>query len=415
MGRKKRVAKTRTVQLVAAPSPSSSPASMNWVQGIALFAMGAAIASIVSVMFSKPQAPGLQLSQSAGGNKQDVRTVWQLLDLSDDELDQVDVVELNLAVAIEIPGLEDLSIAEYQQVVDQWTEAIRREMDQGEAEFRKTPEQWENDIRFFRLGLVASYLNQVVGLEYVEDQKTAQQVSYSDPGQLFVHGAINTKTGTCGNMPVLHVAIGRRLGWPVSLATARSHAICRFDDGEAVFNIESTNSGKGGTFSSGTDEDYMKRFRLPKQAVECGSDLSSMSGRQMLGYFISLRARHYADIEKRDLADRDYALARSIFPNHRGTFMAAQQMAEVKGAEIFHSTEPGYPARLRMNRERQYAQHQAEARRISDLNRRNIEIMQQPFQAARQNFQNAPSDPFARPGLPQSSQQSFNNQSPQSW
>jgi len=317
------------------------------------------------------------------------RTVWQLLALPDAELEKVDVIELNLAVVREIPGLEDLDTAKYQRIVDGWANQVKAALLAGEMAFRQSPEKWKNDVRFFRLGQVAGYLDQEVGIAYIAEQKRAEQVRYTDPGDLFLHGLIDTNQGTCGNMPTLHVAIGRRLGWPVSLAAVASHAVCRYDDGQVAYNIEATRTDAGGTFSAGTDEEYLEEFNLPRRAVTSGSDLHGMTARQMFGYFIAMRARHFADTGRMDLADRDYALARALLPNHRRTWMASMDAAILKGTHLFNPDETGHPIGLTRWLNARFAPRQAdryrsaeeafaEAERINAINQLRMRQQAQP-------------------------------------
>lgn len=348
------------------------------------------------------------------------RTVWQLLALPDGELEKVDVIELNLAVAREIPGLEDLEIAKYQRIVDGWANDIRPRLPAAERVFAQTPERWQNDVRFFRLGQVAGYLDQEVGIAYIEEQKHAQiearktgksvEIRYTNPGDLFVHDLIDNKRGTCGNMPTLHVAIGRRLGWPVSLAAVKSHTVCRFDDGDVVYNIETTHTEQGGMFSAGSDSDYLKQFNLPSRAVASGSDLNSMTARQMLGYFIGLRARHFADTGRMDLADRDYALARALLPNHRKTWQASMEAAIFKGTHLFNPGEPEGPSGLAYWLNAQFAQRRpassstsmqeriAEAERINAINRMRMQQTHTPGMPT-QPTPGMPVNPYA-PAVP---------------
>ena len=79
-----------------------------------------------------------------------------------------------------------------------------------------------------------------------------------------------------------------RLGWPVSLASVKSHFISRYDDGEVHHNIEATNTHPGG-FVSNPDEMYIQRFDLPPKAITSGSDLRRLSTREMLGVFVAFR------------------------------------------------------------------------------------------------------------------------------
>lgn len=198
--------------------------------------------------------------------------------------------------------------------------------------------------------MLAQFLDEQVGIEYVPEQAESQRQGvkefyYTDPADLFLHGLIDRKTGTCATMPTLHVAIGRRLGWPVSLACVKSHYVCRYDDGQAVYNIETTDTGRGG-FAAGTDAAYARRYGLSKIAITSGSDLRQLTAREMLGVFIGSRARLYADTGRSDLAARDYALAHSLVPTNRKIYVALVGHLMNTGTRLFTENEHGHPRSL---------------------------------------------------------------------
>ena len=269
-------------------------------------------------------------------------TPWHFLALSDAELERADLVAMNLSVARGIPALKDLDVRRYCKQVDDWTQQFAQTLPSAEARFRQTPERWKNDIRFFRIGMLQGFLGHEIGIRYNEEQKVAQEVSYTNPGDLFLHGLIDTKNGTCGNMPTLHVAMSRRLGWPVSLACAKSHFMSRFDDGEVIYNIEAT-SMRVGSFCAEADEFYIEKDGLPKRAIACGSDLRKLTAREMMGAFFSLRARHHRDCNRSNVAEVDYCLARVLFPEHRATYREAVVPMFKRGLELFEPNELGHP------------------------------------------------------------------------
>jgi Transglutaminase-like superfamily len=197
----------------------------------------------------------------------EARTLWQLLALDDAELEATDLVEMNLSVAREIPSLKDLDVSRYCRTVDQWTDAFRKWLPGAERKFRNSPWKWKNDIHFFRVGMLAGFLGHEYGIIYNPAHKHLSEIRYTDPGQLFLHGLIDTKLGTCGNMATLHVAVCRRMGWPVSLACVKSHFISRFDNGQVVHNVEVTQTDHPGTFSSDTDAWYMKKLGIPQRPL----------------------------------------------------------------------------------------------------------------------------------------------------
>jgi hypothetical protein len=270
------------------------------------------------------------------------RCAEHLLALTDAELAGVDPVEMNLLVAKGIPSLADLDTQQYQRMADAWAEDIRRRLPAAEVEFHKTPLDWKGDVRFFRLGMVCWYVDQVLGIRYREDQGGLTWVRYTDPSDLFLNGVMDTRRGTCANMATLHVALGWRLGWPVSLACAGSHFICRYDDGEVTHNIEATNN-EGGGFHSHPDEFYLQRHRLPRKAITCGSDLRAVTPREMLGLFVGARARHLENTGLHEEAEADYLLARYLFPQNRRLQVARSFSSVQCSMDRFEPGEEGHP------------------------------------------------------------------------
>lgn len=275
----------------------------------------------------------------------DSSTVWQLLALPDDQLERADLVVVNLAVARGIPSLSNLDVAHYRHIVDEWTKQFAAELPGWEQMFRREPERFRNDVRFFRVGQLAGFLGHVAGIQYIEVQRKLTEVRYTNPSDLFLNGIIDTRRGTCGNMAALHVAIARRLGWPVSLACVAGHFISRYDDGEIVHNIEMSRVEQG-TYASDPDDDYIDKFKLPRRAIECGSDLRPLTMREMIGVFLSLRGRHRTDVGLRIEADQDYALSRSVFPTYRRAYIGAMEPALRRGATLFDRDEFGHPDSL---------------------------------------------------------------------
>lgn len=272
-------------------------------------------------------------------------TIWKLLALDEPELEKSDLVAANLAVARQIPALGKIDISRYVKTVDDWTQRFARQLPGMERMFRQTPARWKSDIRFFRVGMLQGFLGHEIGLRYIEEQKHVTAVSYTDPSDLFINGLIDKKQGTCGNMAALHVAMCRRMGWPVSLAVARSHLLSRFDDGQVIHNIEATSTHPG-AFASDPDEVYVEKFNLPQRAIACGSDLRKLTAREMIAVFLALRGRHYCDTNRMRLADLDFALSRVLFPNHRRTYVAAMVPMIQRGADLFDRDEVGHPNSL---------------------------------------------------------------------
>jgi hypothetical protein len=269
----------------------------------------------------------------------------QLLSLSNGELGQMDPVVMNLAVARGVPALANLDIGHYVQLADRWADDLQTRMPGMETEFRQSPEDWRNDLDFFRLGLVCWYVDVVLNVAYREDQREATDILYTDPTDLFLNGVMDTRRGTCANLPLLHVVLGRRIGLPVSLACVGSHLLCRFDDGQTTINIEATETGRGG-FSSQTDQFVLTKHQVPAKAQACGSDLRAVTPREMLGLFLGHRARHFENTGRLAEAEPDYLLARYLFPNSRMLSVTQTRISVQCSMKLFEPDEEGHPSGL---------------------------------------------------------------------
>lgn len=294
---------THAATLPMRPAGTGRRQHRRWIGiGVAVFA-GIALVALLSVDFranphqrsNPPLGPASALARTtppkAAPEAHDSLTVRQLLALSDEDLSRLDPLLVNLIVAREIPGLESLDVPRYSAVVDDWAARISRglaaaePMEAGSELYKRDPDLW-------RMGSMAIALaGPSFGVTYTKDTPRPSQ-----PAQLFVHGAIDTKVGTCSNLPVLYLALAHRLDWPLKAVVSRDHMWCRWDDGKPDgkrFNIEATNAasdGDTGSFSSETDEQYAQSLRTSKLAIDCGSDLTSLTPRQTLGVYLQTRA-----------------------------------------------------------------------------------------------------------------------------
>ena len=276
-------------------------------------------------------------------------TNLRLASLPERELVQVDPLVVNLLVAKKIPLLADLDVLQYQRQVNELAEDFRyRYLSYWEESFRREPECYRNDVRFFQVGLIGQFLQQEVGIRYLPEQRGLEQVRYINPSDLFLNGVLDTYQGTCGNMAALALAIGWRMGWAVSLACVHSHYVLRHDDGQFVFNIELTAELSGG-FSAPEDRHLIEDYDLPGQAMACGSDLKALTARERLGVFVWQRARHYRDLASESLdrqwlinAESDLMLSRYLFPNYRQTHRAAAFQLALSAEERFSPVEAGH-------------------------------------------------------------------------
>ncbi len=245
------------------------------------------------------------------------RPLWeQLLAWDEERLARTDPAVLNLEVAKGIPDLKDLDVEPYCRLLDHTAAGFARWLPTAEREFQADPAGWNNDLVRFRLGMLSQYLEQVLGVRYNEDQRDVKKIQYTNPGDLFLNGVLDTRQGTCGNMAVLYLSVCWRLGWPVFLALTGWHEICRYDDGTRTLNVETTAIGEGG-FGTPPDEYYIAKYNLLPEWITSGSDLTALRPRQMLGSFFGSRGRYWYDRRDALGATDDYRRATELFPQSR--------------------------------------------------------------------------------------------------
>src|SRR5436189_6411508 len=101
------------------------------------------------------------------GKDYSTTSLGDLLALPESALAAVDPLAINLIVAKGISSLSSIDIPHYQQIVDGWVlDMNRRCLPVWEMHFQAAPHDWENDIRYFRLGMLCQCLALEVGIQY---------------------------------------------------------------------------------------------------------------------------------------------------------------------------------------------------------------------------------------------------------
>jgi hypothetical protein len=215
----------------------------------------------------------------------------QLVRLSDEELSRFDIAEVNLACAESLPGAERINVSLCLRTIDRWTEHVRSTTKRILPRFYADPGNYENSENYFRALTMITVLIKSCGVRYNE-AKIPLDVPL-DLDDTFIHGIIQGNGGTCGTLPVLWAAVGRRLGYPIKLVATRTrkdvgHLFARWDDGGERFNIEVNNTGMG----TPTDDEYRNapHWGLSPVAEAAGGYLKSKTPRQELAGFLAARA-----------------------------------------------------------------------------------------------------------------------------
>jgi hypothetical protein len=290
---------------------------MRWPLGLAAaFMIGALVVYPIARIQSRvPEQSRQRISTVPAG-----LTLGHLLEMSPAQLADVDIAEMNLLCAKDLPGSENLDAQKELQIVDYWTDRVDLETRRNRHRFKEHPEEYENSEIYYSMGMIVTVLEQDLGVRYnpaLTDSENLPDAAFlSDTSNVFLTGLLgDKKVGTCVSMPVLYVAIGRRLGYPVSLVNAHDHLFVRWQKpGEDTYrNLEATSQG----IVFKTDEEYRAWRKIPEQEIKSGVSLRSLTPEQTLAIFMETRAGALRFHKRLAEAVVAYAEAARLWPENR--------------------------------------------------------------------------------------------------
>lgn len=140
-----------------------------------------------------------------------------------------------------------------------------------------------------------------------------------DTNDQFIHGAILGDGGTCASLPIIILAVGRRLGFPLKLVAAQGktagHLFVRWEDDTDRFNMEVTQMGKGLCILP--DEHFREGiFNVPKWLFRDTRSGQSMTAPEELATFLRLRGYRLGHFGHYREALDCLAWAAALVPGH---------------------------------------------------------------------------------------------------
>ena len=251
---------------------------------------------ITAILLKVMQRDGQQADVAAPIQKQSIKgkAFSHLLNLSAEEVASYDMAELNLLCGSGLNGTEDVDLDECLEALDRLVGMVRDETERNLGRFRSNPSEYQSSEAYYRMGMLITVIRQDFKAKYnpklITDpsKRTENSVFFKDASNVFLQGLLTgDRVGTCASMPVLYVAVGRRLGYPVHLVSTKGHLFCRWEDDEERMNFEGTGDG----VRVDPDEAYHKfPFTLTQQEIENSSYLKNLSRAQELAVFLDTRA-----------------------------------------------------------------------------------------------------------------------------
>jgi hypothetical protein len=250
------------------------------------------------------------------------RTLKELLALSPADLDKVDIGLMNLLCAEGLPGAEDLDVQQCLKKLDAMADYVKEETQRHEYRFREHPEDFKNSRAYFEMNMLGTILVQDIGIQYNPaialpqlDGKIPTLGSAANSKDMFIHGLlIGNHYGTCASMPVLYVAIARRLGYPVDLASSKYHYYVRYEDyNNKHLNVEAT-STQG--FYTPQDDAYKNgQFPCTDEEIKEYGWLRPLTNKELLGHFLDTRGICLGDAKRYDEAKEMFLRSANCFPD----------------------------------------------------------------------------------------------------
>ena len=217
----------------------------------------------------------------------------ELRHASPEQLASYDIALVNLLCAEELPGAEGMDVKTCLSTLDQWAEEVRLQTARNLYRYRQNPAKFSNLEGLYRMKIMNAVLMQDlhVGYDLAIDSRAESclpaKVFFANSKPLFIHGLLTGKhLGTCASLPVLYVALGRRLGYPLKLVGAKSHLFVRWEGLDGRFNAECTAPGL-----PVHDDDHYKTWPRPMTEAELksGHYLKSMTATEEFASFLITR------------------------------------------------------------------------------------------------------------------------------
>ncbi|MEM8739185.1 MAG: hypothetical protein AAGG38_12015 [Planctomycetota bacterium] len=290
---------------------------------------------------------------------QSPQTFNELLALTPEQLAKVDIARMNLLCATGLPGSDDLTSDTIESMlgrIDKWAERVRFETERH-RHWLTDPRHADKAKHFghsearFRAELLVDVLQNDLGVKYHDSFVPADQAvpPFKTSKETFLHGLLDHEDpkqafgGNCVSLPVIYVAVGRRLGYPIKLVTSNEHVFCRWmGEGHSnaawkdTFNFD----GAGAGFSIDPDEFYLTWPNKSTQAqAEIFDWFKPLTPSQELPLFLLARGHIQRQVDQNlHTAQISYTLAAHLWPSNRNPLL----LLSSNGNQIW---------------EREYAQH----------------------------------------------------------
>ena len=182
-----------------------------------------AIAASVAVGIAFAMHP--KSSEHSGSNSPHLpASLAELLSTPPEGLADIPIARMNLLCAQGLSAEGEPDVGRSLTAIEPWAKRVQSETDRHWYRFRQNPAEYEHSEGFFRMLMLAVVLAEDFGVHYNTQRKVdpanarADDGFFADSRDVFLTGLLSPdRQGTCSSLPVLYVAVGRQLGYPIKL------------------------------------------------------------------------------------------------------------------------------------------------------------------------------------------------------
>jgi hypothetical protein len=245
-----------------------------------------------------------------------------LLRLPSDRLATVPIARMNLLCVQGLPGPAEPDVEACLARLKSWATRVQSETERHRYRFRQNPAEYEHSEGYFRMLMLAVVLAEDFGVHYSPQRKVDPANSRTDDGffadarDVFLHGLLGPeRQGTCSSLPVLYVAVGQELGYPLKLVTTKGHMFVRWEGNGERFNVEATGQGL-----NRFDDEYYHHWPFEITNAEKAAEgyLKSLTPPEELAVFMSIRGMCLREAGKLPEAAEAFAAAARLAPRCQG-------------------------------------------------------------------------------------------------
>jgi hypothetical protein len=250
-----------------------------------------------------------------------VPTLGALLDLSSESIGALGIARVNLLCQRGLDGTEEWNISDAFGLIDRMAARVKAETERHRYQFERDPSGFGHSEAFFRMVMMGVVLVEDFGIQYSPGRRSAPAKRgpdddfFADPQMVFLSGLLGPhRQGTCSSLPVLYVAVGRQLGYPLKLVTTKGHLFVRWESSSERFNIEATGRGV-----NRFEDEYYRHWPFEISAAEEVAEgyLKSLSPAQELAVFLSIRGMCLRESGRLAEAAESFAAAARLTPATR--------------------------------------------------------------------------------------------------